>query len=102
MRSVALVLTAMMGFNPSYAIAKRSLASVLKHQMDIATVTAPVDGETCFSPDQPCDMKLVKFIESAEKSIEIAIYDINLDQLVHVLLLKSKKIPVRIVVYRRQ
>ncbi len=58
--------------------------------------------ETCFSPDEPCDEQLIKFVMSAEKSIDVAIYDINLDQLVHQLLLKSKKMPVRIVVDRRQ
>jgi len=66
------------------------------------TVAAPLDEETCFSPDEPCAAKLVNFIDSAQQSIDIAIYDINLDQLVHHLLVKSKKIPVRIVVDRRQ
>ena len=65
-------------------------------------VNAPVDQETCFSPDEPCDVKLVKFIESAEKSIDLAVYDVTLDQVVHQILVKSKKMQVRIVVDRRQ
>jgi phosphatidylserine/phosphatidylglycerophosphate/cardiolipin synthase-like enzyme len=62
----------------------------------------PRDQEVCFSPDDPCDAKLVKFVQSAQKSIDVAIYDINLDELVHALLVQSKKIPVRIIVDKRQ
>lgn len=65
-------------------------------------VTTPVDGEVCFSPKMPCDQKLIKFIDSAEKSLDIAIFDVNLDELVHHILVQSKKIPVRIVVDKRQ
>ena len=62
----------------------------------------PADGDVCFSPVEPCDQKLLKFIEGAEKSIDIAIYDLNLDQIGHALLVKAKKIPVRIIVDKRQ
>jgi phosphatidylserine/phosphatidylglycerophosphate/cardiolipin synthase-like enzyme len=65
-------------------------------------ISPPKDSEVCFSPQDPCDLKLIKFLDTAEKSIDIAIYDINIDELVHHLLLKAKKIPVRIVVDRRQ
>ncbi len=66
------------------------------------TVPLPKNGDTCFSPDQPCAERLTKFIMSAKKSIDIAIYDITLDQLVHQLILQSKRVRVRIVVDRRQ
>ncbi len=62
---------------------------------------SPQDKEVCFAPDEPCDTKLVNFIDSAKQSIDIAIYDINLDQLVHHLLTQSKKVKVRIVVDQR-
>ncbi len=65
-------------------------------------VSPPRDKEVCFSPDSRCDLKLVKFIESAQKSIDVAVFDINLDSLVHQLLVKSKKIPVRVLADRRQ
>jgi phosphatidylserine/phosphatidylglycerophosphate/cardiolipin synthase-like enzyme len=65
-------------------------------------IAPPKDLEVCFSPQDPCDLKLIKFLDSAEKSLDIAIYDINIDELVHHVLLKSRKIPVRIVVDRRQ
>jgi phosphatidylserine/phosphatidylglycerophosphate/cardiolipin synthase-like enzyme len=60
-------------------------------------VNIPVDQETCFSPDEPCAEKLAKFINSAEKSLDIAIYSINLESVVNTLVKKAKKIPVRIV-----
>ncbi len=97
---ITAILISMVGIDSSYARTQRSLAS--KRQIDIVTVKTPVDGETCFSPDEPCDLKLIKFIDSSEKSLDIAIYDITLDQLVHTLLVKSKKIPVRIIVDRKQ
>lgn len=67
-----------------------------------ALVTVPKDQETCFSPDEPCDVKLIKFIKSAQKSIDIAIYDINRDQLVHEILVASKKVKVRVLADRVQ
>ena len=67
-----------------------------------ATASTPQDEEVCFAPDEPCDAKLVKFIDSAKTSLDLAIYDINLDELVHHLLVKAKTIPVRMVVDRKQ
>jgi len=68
-----------------------------------AMVVPPRDLETCFSPDEPCDIKLIKFVSGAKKSIDVAIYDINLDQLVHQLLVqKIQNLKVRVVVDRRQ
>jgi len=69
----------------------------------IATSTvAQAANEVCFSPDEGCDQKLAAFIQSAKKSVEVAVFDVNLDQVVHQLLVQSKKIPVRILVDRRQ
>jgi hypothetical protein len=39
----------------------------------------PVANETCFSPAGPCEVKLVKFIRSAKKTVDVAVFDINLD-----------------------
>jgi len=60
------------------------------------------DQQVCFSPDEACDEKLTEFISHARKSIDVAVYDINLDPLVHQLLLMHKKIKVRLVVDQRQ
>jgi len=81
---------------------KHPLVEALSKAVETALIQPPQDLEICFSPDEPCDIKLTKFIESAQKSLDIAIYDINLDQLVHQILIKSKKIPVRIIADRRQ
>lgn len=58
--------------------------------------------DVCFSPRESCDKKLVEFIRSAEQSLDIAIFDITHPQIVHEILVVSKKVPVRIVVDRRQ
>jgi len=71
-------------------------------EIDLNTVSEPKDQEVCFSPDEPCDLKLIKLIQSAKKSIDMTIYDINRDKLVHELMVASKRIPVRILVDRRQ
>lgn len=81
---------------------KGTVSSVVEDMLRPIAVSPPKDQEVCFSPNEPCDVKLVKFIDSAEKSLDIAIYDINIDELVHHALVKAKKIPVRFVVDRRQ
>ena len=70
--------------------------------IDAALIKEPKDQEVCFSPEERCDIKLEKFVKSAKKSIDVAVFDLNLDQFVHQLLVASKKIPVRIVADRRQ
>lgn len=62
----------------------------------------PVDQEVCFAPDEPCDQKLVEFIKTAKVSLDMAIYDVNLDELVHQILIQSKRIKVRLVVDKMQ
>lgn len=74
----------------------RSISSptIAKQEAAIAAV--------CFSPDQDCPHRLTSFIDSATQSIDIAIFDINLQPLVRHLIEKAQKIPVRIVVDKRQ
>ena len=65
--------------------------------------SAPVPGEVCFAPDEPCDVKLLRFIQGASVSLDVAIYDINLDQVIHALALSaSHGVRVRVVVDQRQ
>ena len=87
---------------PEVLLAKSRTKSEPKALLTLDQVELPKDMEVCFSPDEPCDLKLIKLVNSAEKSLDIAIYDINIDQLVHSVLVKSKSIPVRIVVDQRQ
>src|SRR4051812_18625463 len=88
---------------PSFARRKPTgiLENVAKAATDALT-PAPKDNEVCFSPDEPCDTKLWKFIQTAEKSLDVAVYDITHPKVVHEILVASKKIPVRVVVDRRQ
>lgn len=86
----------------SEARKRKSLAAQAFEKIDESLVQAPKPNEVCFSPGGHCDIKLVKFIESANKSLDIAIFDINLDQLVHSILVKAKTIKVRMVVDGRQ
>jgi phosphatidylserine/phosphatidylglycerophosphate/cardiolipin synthase-like enzyme len=71
-------------------------------ELSLKTISEPKDQELCFSPEEPCDLKLTKFIQTAKQSIDIAVYDINRDQLVHELIVASRKIPVRVIVDQRQ
>lgn len=82
---------------------KTKLTKASINKIDENLISAPADNEVCFSPDDRCDIKLIKFIETAEKSIDVAIYSINLESLVHVLAVKLKKeIKVRVVVDKQQ
>ena len=88
---------------PSEARKKKDkLAEQIVEMVDEKFMPPPKSNEVCFSPENHCDIKLLKFIQSAEKSIDIAIYDINLDQIVHAVLVKAKTIPVRILVDQKQ
>ncbi len=62
---------------------------------------APVANEICFSPSGPCEVKLVKFIRSAKKTVDVAVFDINLTSVVDSLIDISSRIPVRVLVERR-
>jgi phosphatidylserine/phosphatidylglycerophosphate/cardiolipin synthase-like enzyme len=86
---------------PSYGASLHgSSVPVVEHY---AATSPPQNLEVCFAPDEPCDIKLIKFVNSAEQSLDVAIFDINLSDLVQALLAKMKKgIAVRIVVDRRQ
>ncbi|MBM4252492.1 MAG: hypothetical protein FJ146_11015 [Deltaproteobacteria bacterium] len=69
---------------------------------ELAQTAEPQAFEVCFSPDEPCGTKLVKFVLGAKKSLDLAVYDINLDQLVHHVALAAKRMPVRVLVDLRQ
>ncbi len=105
LRIIIVHLVLLLGFASLPALARRHKNALLDNitkSINSAMVDAPLDQEVCFSPSEPCDLKLIKFMESAKTSLDIAIYDLNLDALVHQALVLGKKIPVRIVVDRRQ
>lgn len=59
-------------------------------------------GAVCFSPDEKCDEHLVKVLNIAVASIDVAVYDINRPNIVQALIEKAKTIPVRLIVDERQ
>lgn len=80
---------------------KRKPASEAAALQDV-DLPAPQDNETCFSPNQGCDQKLWKFIQTATKSLDVAVYDITHEKIVHEIAVASKKVPTRVIVDRRQ
>jgi len=68
----------------------------------LANVADPKPNEACFSPDEACGAKLIRFVQGARKSLDVAVYDINIDQLVRHLALQSRQIKVRVIVDQRQ
>jgi phosphatidylserine/phosphatidylglycerophosphate/cardiolipin synthase-like enzyme len=82
---------------------KPRMLKVVESLIDEATIAPPANHEVCFSPEERCDLKLVRFVETARSSIDLAVFDINLDQLVHSILVASKRgIRVRVLVDSRQ
>ncbi len=100
MRAFLVIL--LLSVRPSYASRKKTPIDWMVKTAGDALVAAPQDKEVCFSPDESCDVKLWKFIQTAQKSLDVAIYDITHEKIVHELLVASKKITVRIIVDRKQ
>ena len=91
--------------SPTQSNAERKKAKwvkEVKRLVEDGLIAPPKDKEVCFSPDERCDLKLLRFLESATRSVDVAIFDLNLDQLVHKLLLMSKDLKVRVLVDVRQ
>ena len=89
---------------PAQARSKRhnKLLRITEQIIDEALIKTPEANEVCFSPENHCDIKLLKFIQGAKETLDIAIFDINLDQIVHEILVKSKTIKVRLIVDTRE
>lgn len=84
------------------------LAALLYNAINLPTITGAVvsvdsyiqdEGNISlfFCPKEDCETNLVNLIESAEKTIHCALYEINLPSVQKILLEKSKKIEVQIV-----
>jgi phosphatidylserine/phosphatidylglycerophosphate/cardiolipin synthase-like enzyme len=78
----------------------KTLISLIVLLAGLAALASPT--KVCFSPDEHCDVPLVDFVAGAKTSLDVAIYDINRPALVTELVQKSKVMPVRVVVDRRQ
>ena len=55
------------------------------------------DIQVYFCPHEDCEGALVSFLQSAQQSIDCALYEINLPGVQQTLLLKSQEMPVRVV-----
>ena len=63
--------------------------------------TPPKDNETCFAPDEPCAFKLIKFIQTAKETLDIAIFDITDRRVASAIIEQSKTARVRLVLNKR-
>jgi phosphatidylserine/phosphatidylglycerophosphate/cardiolipin synthase-like enzyme len=88
----------------SFAAGVYGTTLVSKHDAYSAPVATGTSGaaEICFSPDEPCEERIGRFLASAQKSVDLAVYDINLEELGELLIAQARKMPVRIVVDKRQ
>ena len=68
--------------------------------IDLA-IPAPKDNEVCFSPDENCDAKLVKYILSAKESLDIAIYELTHRKIIDAIIAQSFKIKVRLIINKK-
>lgn len=75
------------------------LLSVAAFLILLLSLTAHA-SQVCFSPDGECDAKLVAFMHTAQKSLVVAIYDINRPAVVAEIIDKAAVLPgnVRVVV----
>jgi cardiolipin hydrolase len=79
-----------------------------KHGLDdsertklIAATTPPKDNESCFAPDEECAAKLIRFIETAKSTLEIAIFEMTDRKIAEAIATASKIVKVRLVVNRK-
>jgi phosphatidylserine/phosphatidylglycerophosphate/cardiolipin synthase-like enzyme len=69
----------------------------------VKTLTAPQNLETCFSPDENCDQKLIGLIDSAQSTLDVAIYNITHKDIVQAIEnAKARGVRVRVVVDRSE
>lgn len=100
---MALLLSTLLVSIPGHARRKpRGFVDAAMNKIEDSLVKPPADNEVCFSPDEPCDVKLWKFIQTAKKTLDVAVYDVNEPKIVHEILVASKRLPVRVLVDRRQ
>ena len=52
--------------------------------------------DVCLEPGGQCEDKLVAFLSTANTSLDIAVYQLNLESVVDVIMKKSKKIKIRL------
>lgn len=61
-----------------------------------------VGSFVCFSPSEDCSREIMEFLDSAKESVDVAIFDFNLEGMKNHLVEKARKMRVRMVVDKRQ
>lgn len=70
---------------------------------DVTTSAPAKKSETCFTPAEACDVKLIQFLKTATKTLDIAIYSITHPEIVRAIIeTHHKGVEVRIVADRIQ
>src|SRR4051812_39550909 len=73
LRKIAVIALVAAAMAPA-ADARRSqkkLVTEAEREIRASLVQTPADQEVCFSPDELCDVKLERFVESARESIDL-------------------------------
>ena len=89
---------------PPLAEARRAKHAPVRdddRESEFALASAPKDNEICFSPDEPCAAKLIKFIQTAKTSIDIAIFEMTNRKIAEAIVEAAKTVKVRMVVNRK-
>ncbi len=66
-----------------------------------ALATPPQDNEVCFAPDEPCSAKLIKFIATTERTLDIAIFEMTNLEVAEAIAQVAKRARVRMIVNRK-
>jgi phosphatidylserine/phosphatidylglycerophosphate/cardiolipin synthase-like enzyme len=100
-RVVGLLLVSTLAFGESRVReARRAIESAVS-ALEYKLIQPPRDQETCFSPEEKCDVKLVKFIQTAEKSIDVAARELTRRVFADALLARvAKGVRVRVIADR--
>jgi cardiolipin hydrolase len=104
MKNVSFLMLSLLVLTASTADAKShrsKLTDAVADAAKSALTTAPKDNETCFAPDEPCAFKLIKFIQTAKESLDIAIFDITDRRVATAIIEQSKNARVRLVLNKR-
>ena len=76
---------------------KKILSQLAREARDAST-SAPKDNEACFAPDEPCAAKLIRFIQTAKASLDIAIFEMTDQKIAKAIADASSRLKVRVVV----
>ena len=101
-KALVLVVFGLMISLPTHAKkSKHSLLLEAARDSESLSTPAPKDNETCFSPDEPCAGKIIKFMQSAKVSLDIAIFEMTDQKIAKAIVEAAKTVRVRMVVNRK-